>query len=428
MMPTQNTKAKFIQANSALLANSSAKTRSKSVDIRSSLNGGLHQRPVLQNAALLNTVNSFGLDTVSSSNQQQRRRIARVYYQDPLESHLKSQEFRQLEAKNQLERDRLSQIMQKLEKDLLNAKKELQEEEDEETGLLLFDEEKYKRQISSSSSLSTSGVVVSASSCASSTSPSIHPPLLTQTNATNQENFYDNNNDYKDVSPLRGRAAQKNKKTTAPLRRHSIGVLLTSGQTVKEDQEEVTAENNRRHLEYISENPELMAFLKQSKNANAVLRSSYLTSKSVSNLPANKNGEITDVRYHQATLTGNMARKGNAAGYRLLMDQTSKINEEEMKRTIENLSPLSISASSVSSSANSSPATTLPRISKTVSNTLVTQIADEVGSIGRTFNRISSSNMINQNSSNETAVVADSEANIEDGYKISSKLKFESFI
>jgi hypothetical protein len=382
----QNAKLKFILANSATIGNNVVKARSKSVDTRSGTNG---QAKSVQNPTILHTVNSFGLDTLHT-NVNQRRRTARIYYQENPEETIKSQELRHLEAKNQLERDRLSKIMHKLEIDLLDAKKELQEEEEEGK----FDEEKYKRQISSSSSLSTSGAVVSASSYTS-TSPSIiqkNTPTdvmnIRSRKALLRENYYDGNKDYKDSSPERRKQFYKK-----PHRRHSIGVLNPS-QTNKLESTNI---DDSRHLgQFVTDNPELITFSKKSANEMVLLRPAKLASKSVSNLPDDSNTKNSDcesnsTNYHQAICSNRILKRDIC--FRKM--DNIKVNEE-VKRTIENLSPLSISASSVSSSA-SSPS--MPRMSKAVSGTLVTQIADEVGSIGRAFNRISSSNRRRQTKS-----------------------------
>jgi hypothetical protein len=439
----QQTNSQMMLANAE---NFMGKTRSKSVDLRASVNP---TRPA-HSQAVLNTVNSFGLDP-----PYQRKRAARGYYQSE-DVNVKSHEFRQLEAKNQLERERLTQIMRKLELDLQHAKQDLLEE-DEDT---YDDKYNSKRHASlSSSSLSTSGAAASSSASSSaaptlttassyaSTSPSINPAALVSAKSSKttnhrappsswpEDNYYENNSrghHRQQVARQPGRAASFFKK---PNRRHSIGSLELQLPTKPAL---TVSRATHEHVCYIYESPSL----KQPSAGQSLENAAKLASKSVSHLPGNEAvGSDAASMKHQPT-TGfaqsSKLMKGSCAARHL---DESKTNEEQVKRTIENLSPLSISASSMSSSAsggnepNNLLSASNPSLTHTtataVSNTLVTQIVDEVGSIGRAFNRISSSSNCHQSQQQQPdAVVAviDAVANLEDGYKSSAKCKFESFI
>ena len=422
---------------------SSVKTRSKSVDTRDTL----HNLSLL-NATVNNTVNSFDLETSSKATHQRAAEQPAHQPQQPPQtqanapSYSKAYDFRQLEAKHRLERDKLNQIMKKLDADLLNAKRDLLEEDSEGIVTTPYDDQKFKHHESSTSSLCASGLAISAlhtiraaSSYASTLPSSLIPTGSVATNAPPQalswleENYYDNNHsdEFKLVQFKPPPSSLSFKKK--PARRHSIASLTTAYMSL-----EVRAKPKSNHFYYtktdgkINEpNAEVLKFIKSTNEqitaGRSDLASRKLASKSISNLPSLQL-DSQQQQKQRARLVKTEAKLINQPSSGSSKRAGKIIESEHVKRTIENLSPLSISASSVSSSAsanassNSSLSNSLagqPEMNEKTGNSLATAIADEVGSIGCAFNRISSSSPPEGSSINEDS-----------GYEKCNK--FESFI
>lgn len=311
------------------------------------------------NSSQLSTVNSFDLATISARKANEAKSTTAshvnasdrvVHNQTESPRTTKTYSLRQLEAKNRQDRDRVSEAIKKLEVEMQNTRRELEEETDLASShdqlTKLKSPSTYsnnnaaikcggvKSHISSTSSLSTSGVVANlTSSHASSASP---PPTLPHNHIEENINFYDNSN----------HASMFTRKR--PKRRHSIASINASEFLKQNRPKENHFYFNIRH-ERTS---------RKSNPSQKTKNSLVLGSKSVSHL--------------SSSLTSTSKSRGGQL-------------DEQVKQTVMNLSPLSSSNSSVSSSSSPDEAQILANTHtthKTVSSTnVVTTVADAVGSI-----------------------------------------------
>lgn len=366
---------------------SQAKHRSYSVDTRfKSFGQLLNLAPNPNNSALNQTVNSFGLETgykKPSSNYPNRKisilNPSILNVQKPDKHRIF--DVKQLEKKNELEREKLHNIMKKLEIDLMNAKIDLIQEDFMNSGPSF----KFKPSKSLQFNLSTPGVI------SYSRSPQINQTKVLTSSSSDE------------LSELIQGAGLiqklKKKQRVVPVRRHTISGQKTSCNLGEESSERLLGRNVLIH-----QNCEKFCNCKRVKSRSKIAikntrkDSGQVLSKSISYLPS--------LSSNKSVFSTQKMKYGDD---RLLYEKYLDKEENELKRAVLNLSPLSISVSSSSTSTSTNSNSSLIPLSnsnlssisksgvksnskKNRSRIFVKNIADEVGSIGSAVNQLSSNN------------------------------------
>ncbi|CAF0861331.1 unnamed protein product, partial [Brachionus calyciflorus] len=291
-------------------------------------------------------------ETALLNKAQKSTPMARKSYADAIKSKLNTDEtiinFKELEKKNQADLERLNKLMKKLEIDLINAQMELIEED-----YLKLDSSKSKYFSSSmSSSSSTSGVVVggSSSSCISA-SPMFRNRLKCDKSSKlcSLSSISSSSEDFSVLSPK----VNSKKKI---VRRHTISGKLDNYESEEEESRDDLLNYGKK-------------FKKNTKKSNK------LNSKSIAELPSLTNCEVLNSKKN--------------------FDCTKYEKEEQnVQRTILNLSPLSISASSVSSTSSSVGNSTVSLGKTRLRKIAGSNLADEVGSIGLAVSQLASESLL----------------------------------
>ena len=294
-------------------------------------------------------------------------------------------DFKTLGEKSDIEREKLNRIMKKLEEDLMNAKIDLLEEENVKQVPNLFSNIstnntpiKSKRQnhlynktslsnsYSSTLSTSTSGIVTTTGASSSSSSVSTSPPLHIQ-----QKNLL-NNKRPKTPEPVLPRNASKNiqllivnKPRRLPRRRHTIASRnecsvqtvqpLSTGVTLSSSSEySLTDENDDYGYVEYSKTPKSYKKNKTKRVINENTKTVKLASKSITNLTGSI--EKTSWTNPQTNLDSCLCQE--AFAYASSPSRGAPI--------VLNLSPLSLSASSITTSdSDDEDKFTLPRNNST---------------------------------------------------------------
>lgn len=388
------------------------------------------------------SISKFSLSGISSQINRRKSSSSNCETQPPalsladeneFESQTKPVYYKQLEEKNEQDRQKLNEIMKKLDAQLLTAKMDIIQDDCQQNANLNANQPtrtsaKGARRCaeqpgetatqvplqclntaskflssSFSSSSTTSGVLVngefsSSSSCAISKSPldaagktdaRTVVPRVKRNDLNSLSSISSSSEDIvispKLTAPQKTPSKRTGHKSNGVNRRHTIA----SANFLADDDDDDEVDDVKVEPTPPSPPRRAAIFKKLRKiepaNTNDILkllhnRNQLTASKSISSLPS-------------------MNRTSQTSNHQLFYSKQLEKEEQQVKRTILNLSPLSISASSISSSSSSNSLTNSnqPVGIKQLQpkQVLVTNIANEVGSIGIAINQLSLNNLNN---------------------------------
>jgi len=289
----------------------------------------------------------------SKANINSNRCFDNQHYEPDLEQVLGNQfiDFKLLEAKSEQERQKLSNIMQKLEVDLINAKLDLLEEDcikpittypttNSSANKLIKPTNKMTNSYTSSISNSTSGIMATTGPSSSSSSVSTSPPLYLQ-----QKTLLDTNDHLTMVEAQTG--PEPNRKTSKNIRL----LLVNKPRRLPRRRHTIAARNECP----VNKDLNLLSGVIFSSSSDYSESEDFGHEEQVKNIRSCNKKKRTQAKYRSKTVVKLTSRSiTDLSG----LETINKVGNQEMsssknEEVVLNLSPLSMSASSITISSGS---------------------------------------------------------------------------